>query len=528
MKLYGFKPQTDSFEATIPGRKRALLQNVVFVVPGRSTETIVVMAHRDDSGRGAGANDNASGTAALMELARAYSTPQEPLQPSARSTRCCSCPPTAARSADSALHGSPSIRPTGATSWPSSTWIRSQATGAPGSRSAATRRARLRPPWSRRSPPGSRRRPAPARPDERARPADRPRLPLQLLRAGPLVGRGIPAVTLTTGGDRPPPAFGDTPERLDRKRLTEIGRAAQGVVGSLDEGLELAAGRAATSTSARGSSAAGRSSSLCWRCCCRSSWPPSISSRAAGGGGFRWRRRSTPTGAGSASGSGPGRCSSSSRSSGSGPAEPRGRSTRRRGRPETGPCSACCSCSCSRCRPGSSRAHGCRPRRPPTAEEELAGHTGRDARARRRRAPRRRDEPVRAPVPAPGAPHLALAAPRARPRPGARLALVAAGLVGPFILVGSFMFRFGLGLDAPWYLAELVAINYVSIVAFVLVLCCLAAAAQLTAIAAGATRRTRAPPSGRRSARSGTPSAPSSSGSRRGGAHRRTSKALEL
>ncbi len=69
--------------------------------------------------------------------------------------------------------------------------------------------------------------------------------------------------------------------------------------------------------------------------------------------------------------------------------------------------------------------------------------------------------------------------------PGARLALLAAGLVGPFILVGSFMFRFGLGLDAPWYLAELVAIDYVSIVAFVLVLCWLAGAAQLTAIATG-------------------------------------------
>jgi hypothetical protein len=69
--------------------------------------------------------------------------------------------------------------------------------------------------------------------------------------------------------------------------------------------------------------------------------------------------------------------------------------------------------------------------------------------------------------------------------PGARAALLVAGLIGPFILVGSFMFRYGLGLDAPWYLAELVAIDYVSIVAFFLVLCWLAGAAQLTAIAAG-------------------------------------------
>jgi hypothetical protein len=82
--------------------------------------------------------------------------------------------------------------------------------------------------------------------------------------------------------------------------------------------------------------------------------------------------------------------------------------------------------------------------------------------------------------------HIWLWLPQVRDRaPGARFALLAAGLLGPFILVGSFMFRFGLGLDAPWYLAELVAIDYVSIVAFILVLCWLAGAAQLTSIAAG-------------------------------------------
>jgi hypothetical protein len=71
---------------------------------------------------------------------------------------------------------------------------------------------------------------------------------------------------------------------------------------------------------------------------------------------------------------------------------------------------------------------------------------------------------------------------------GARLGLLAAGALGPFILVGSFMFRFGLGLGAPWYLAELVSLGYVSIVAFFLALCWLAGAAQLTAIATGRYR----------------------------------------
>ena len=41
-------------------------------LPGRSNQAIVVMAHRDNAGTGPGANDNASGTAALIELARSY------------------------------------------------------------------------------------------------------------------------------------------------------------------------------------------------------------------------------------------------------------------------------------------------------------------------------------------------------------------------------------------------------------------------------------------------------------------------
>ena len=46
--------------------------NLVATRPGRSPREIVVMAHRDDSGAGSGLDDNASGTAALVELARSY------------------------------------------------------------------------------------------------------------------------------------------------------------------------------------------------------------------------------------------------------------------------------------------------------------------------------------------------------------------------------------------------------------------------------------------------------------------------
>ena len=52
------------------------LRNVVTVVPGRSDETIVVVAHRDNAGTDQPLGDNASGTAALIELARGFA-PQE-------------------------------------------------------------------------------------------------------------------------------------------------------------------------------------------------------------------------------------------------------------------------------------------------------------------------------------------------------------------------------------------------------------------------------------------------------------------
>jgi hypothetical protein len=66
--------------------------------------------------------------------------------------------------------------------------------------------------------------------------------PFTLYEQGPFVAHGIPAVTLTTAGERPPAAFTDRPERLSATRLTAMGRAAQQVIGSLDQGLELAQG----------------------------------------------------------------------------------------------------------------------------------------------------------------------------------------------------------------------------------------------------------------------------------------------
>src|SRR5215208_6629285 len=71
-RLYGLRPRRECFSADVPGLETRALTNVSAVVPGRSDSTIVVLAHRDDVGTGRGANDNGSGTAALIELARTY------------------------------------------------------------------------------------------------------------------------------------------------------------------------------------------------------------------------------------------------------------------------------------------------------------------------------------------------------------------------------------------------------------------------------------------------------------------------
>jgi Peptidase family M28 len=69
----GLRTRVERFPASIAGRGQVDLRNVTAVVPGRSRDTIVVVAHRDSTRGHAGINDNASGTGALLELARAYS-----------------------------------------------------------------------------------------------------------------------------------------------------------------------------------------------------------------------------------------------------------------------------------------------------------------------------------------------------------------------------------------------------------------------------------------------------------------------
>ena len=494
MRFFGFRPNanvhvdefSDDFEATIPGRGRVPLRNLGFIVKGRSADTIVVMAHRDDSGAGPGANDNASGTAALLELARIYtppatagsqSGPQHTLLflstdggafGSLGAARFVTSSPyrthvVAVVNLDSiAGHGPPRLE------------IAGDEARSPAAALVETAAARIT------EQTGS----GPGRTSTLGQLIDLG-FPFSLYEQAPFVGRGIPAVTLTTGGDRPPPSFGDTPERLDRARLTQIGRAAQGVVGSLDEGLELARGT-------RSFVYLGRRVVRGWAIqfalvsmllpfafaavdlfarCRRRRIPvaPALRAYRSRLGFWLW------TGAMflflALVGIWPG-----------GAARPMAPATSAAANwPVLGllllALLAFPAWLVSRAR--------LMPRRASTAEEELAGHTAAMLALGLVALLVVATNPFALVFVLPSL-HIWLWLPHVRDRrPGVRLGLLAAGLIGPFILVGSFMFRFGLGFDAPWYMAELVALGYVRPVAFLLVLAWLAGAAQLAAITAG-------------------------------------------
>jgi hypothetical protein len=246
LEPYGLGVREDRFQASIPGLGRRRLVNLIAVSPGRSNQAIVVMAHRDNTGAGPGTNDNASGTAALVELARSYAT-------TATGAGAASAVGTSNTlvflSTDGGAFGG-----LGAERFASSSPYRDRTVAVvnlvalAGPDPPRIEIAGDRP----RSPAAALVRTAAARVlEQTGRELGRPRaleqlidlgFPFTLYEQGPFVGRGISAITLTTAGPRPPSSFTDTPERLSRQRLTEVGRSAQALVSSLDQGLELAQG----------------------------------------------------------------------------------------------------------------------------------------------------------------------------------------------------------------------------------------------------------------------------------------------
>jgi hypothetical protein len=239
---YGLKVTADPFRAKLPGLGERTLVNQIVVVPGHSPDEIVVMAYRDDDGRGPGANNNGSGLAALIQLAQSYG--------SSAGARAVSPQHTLVFVAtDGGAFGMLGARRFAATH--------------PGHVVAAINLAAL----AGRGPPRlvltglEPRLASPAFVETAAqrvlaqagrRPAHASALgqlidlafPYTLHEQGPLLAHGMPALTLTSGGERPPSTFLDRPDQLDQIRLEQLGRSAQELLRWLDYGAELAPGTA--------------------------------------------------------------------------------------------------------------------------------------------------------------------------------------------------------------------------------------------------------------------------------------------
>jgi hypothetical protein len=242
LQPYGYIVRRERFSVVVPGRGRLQLQNLVAAKPGLSRKTIVVMAHRDDVGSGSGANDNASGTAALIELARTYA-------PAAGAAHLNLPYSLLFVSTDGAVYGN-----LGAAEFAAHAPERGNVVAAVNLDTVAgAARPRLElggdTPRSPSAGLVETIRSALAR-ESGADPVRASGLrqlvdlgfPFGLYEQAPLVTRGIPAVTVTTAPDRTPPGFGDTPEQLQLGRLGQIGRATQNALDALEQGVALPPG----------------------------------------------------------------------------------------------------------------------------------------------------------------------------------------------------------------------------------------------------------------------------------------------
>jgi hypothetical protein len=238
----GLQTTVDTFTATIPGRGRAVLRNLVAVVPGRSADAIVVLAHRDADAESPGADDNASGSAALLELARAYAA-QVPSATAPEHTLIFLSSDGGAygalgarRFARSSPYARAALAAINLDALSSGRRPRLEIAGS-GPRSPSpllvgTAAARLR------EQTGS----APGRAGALAQLVDLA-FPFSLYEHAPLLGAGIPSLTLTRAGARPAEDGGGL--AVDARRLGEMGRAAQALLSSLDAGIERAGGTGA-------------------------------------------------------------------------------------------------------------------------------------------------------------------------------------------------------------------------------------------------------------------------------------------
>jgi hypothetical protein len=244
ISVFDLPTRTAAWRESVPGLGEVELRNVMAVVSGSSPDVIVVMAHRDDTGAGPGANDNASGTAALLELARTYARPRSETQNAVLPTHTLVFLSTdgGAFGGLGALRYARRAAETGRVV----AVVNLDALAGPGPARVEIAGDQPRSPATTLVQTASRRivEQIGARPEHPGVVGQLIDLgfPFTLHEQGPFVARGIPALTITSSDNRPAPSFGDTAGALRVTRLGQLGRSAQELLFSLDGGLELAQG----------------------------------------------------------------------------------------------------------------------------------------------------------------------------------------------------------------------------------------------------------------------------------------------
>lgn len=243
LRDYNFTVQRQEFTADVPGLGNERFVNLIATAPAsgatnvpRSSQAIVIVAHRDNIGGSPGANYNASGTGALLELARdtGSASLSHTLVLVSTDGDVFGSLGSAEFARDSGLgdriaavidldaiggHSAPRLHFTGDTPrTPASTLV-------------ATAEASIE----------AQSQTSPARPNALSQLIDLA-FPFSLYGQSPFIARGTPAVTLSTAGARPPSAGGDTVVALDQERMDQLGKAAQALLGSLDAAADVASG----------------------------------------------------------------------------------------------------------------------------------------------------------------------------------------------------------------------------------------------------------------------------------------------
>lgn len=240
---YRFAVARQEFDANVPGLGTKRFVNLVATAPVRSQsnvvrsqQTIVVLAHRDNLGGSPGANDNASGTGALLELAR--DTGSASLSHTLVLVSTDGDAYGGLGAADFARNSGFGPRLAAVIDLDSiggrgDPWIQfaGETPRTPAATLVATAEASVE----------TQADTTPLRADALSQLIDLA-FPFTLYGQGPFIAHGVPAVTLTTAGPRPPSPEGDTPATLDARKMDELGRSSQVLLGSLDAAADVARG----------------------------------------------------------------------------------------------------------------------------------------------------------------------------------------------------------------------------------------------------------------------------------------------